>query len=138
MSKLVTQLTSAVFWHINISSLAVAQTFESSGGQWHDQELFQQRPVFSRNSVVSVKEFVSMMAAINIQTKKNMYFHWLESSILFPKHETQHAKKLDDGWPESEERCSEICKSEDGIAWSIKREIYQDISEKKKDIKNDI
>ena len=39
--------------------------------------------------------------------------------------------KLDDGWPESEERCSEICKSEDGIAWSIKREIYQDISEKK-------
>ena len=25
-------------------------------------------------------------------------------------------KKLDDGWPESEERCSEICKSEDGIA----------------------
>ena len=40
--------------------------------------------------------------------------------------------KLDDGWPESEERCSEICKSEDGIAWSIKREIYQDISEKKR------
>ena len=26
------------------------------------------------------------------------------------------AKKLDDGWPESEERCSEICKSEDGKA----------------------
>ena len=25
-------------------------------------------------------------------------------------------EKLDDGWPESEERCSEICKSEDGIA----------------------
>ena len=24
--------------------------------------------------------------------------------------------QLDDGWPESEERCSEICKSEDGIA----------------------
>ena len=45
--------------------------------------------------------------------------------------------QLDDGWPESEERCSEICKSADGIAWSIKREIYQDISEKK-DIKNDI
>ena len=27
-----------------------------------------------------------------------------------------YLNKLDDGWPESEERCSEICKSEDGIA----------------------
>ena len=29
---------------------------------------------------------------------------------------SDYIRKLDDGWPESEERCSEICKSEDGIA----------------------
>ena len=29
---------------------------------------------------------------------------------------TTKSLELDDGWPESEERCSEICKSEDGIA----------------------
>ena len=38
-------------------------------------------------------------------------------SVVAPAQTPDSNKmKLDDGWPESEERCSEICKSEDGIA----------------------
>ena len=38
--------------------------------------------------------------------------------------------KLDDGWPESEEKYSKICNCEDRIAWNIEKKIYEDVSKK--------
>ena len=39
-------------------------------------------------------------------------------------------RKLDNGWPESEEKYSKICNCEDRIAWKIERKIYEDVSKK--------
>ena len=41
----------------------------------------------------------------------------------------QENEKLDDGWPESEEKYSKICNCEDRIAWNIEK-IYEDVSKK--------
>ena len=58
-------------------------------------------------------------------------FPWenVNNSISFcPK--TLDKGKLDDGWPESDQKYSEICNCEDRIAWNIEREIYEDVSKK--------
>ena len=43
-------------------------------------------------------------------------FRMLMKNPRSDEHPKTQSVTLDDGWPESEERCSEICKSEDGIA----------------------
>ena len=52
----------------------------------------------------------------NAQCIRFMTNHKFRELVARAKEQCDLAKKLDDGWPESEERYSEICKSEDGIA----------------------
>ena len=90
--------------------------------------------VFAPGSHCSALRFMEPHTAQNVFHKVNWNFWFFDYRNKHKEAPFLERKTLDDGWPESEERCSEICirKSEDGIAWSIKREIYQDISEKKR------